>query len=327
MTPALASQIRALGVATRAEVGVTDLHSLWRQKASAVLAEIIGRFFLHVAMGPWSWLVGMWTLAYSLSVEAHLNHTIMHGAFVGVPGAGPFVPSRYETLAIPFRSKTWRDAHRIHHANPSVLGEDPDTVHPLFRMHGTQGLRPWHRFNAFIGAFFTFEHWAFDYDAFLKRKGVRARGDRGEWVKLSLYVLYQFVLWPVLAGPNWAPVLAAGVCAVIVRNFIFTGLQTASSVGHAVSTRHATGAPHDRMRFQIETSKNFVLGGLARVLCGGLDRHIEHHLWPHLPPGRLYALSPNVRALCGEDGVRYQEFPSFRASLFDSVSYLHSLRR
>jgi fatty acid desaturase len=176
-------------VAARAEVGREDLHSLWRQTGSAVLAEILARLVLQLGAGPWAWLVGMWTLAYHLSVEAHLNHSIMHGAFVGIPGAGPFVPSRYETLAIPFQSKTWRDAHRIHHQHPSLLDEDPDTVHPLFRMHGTQPRRAWHRFNAFIGAFFTFEHWAFDYDAFLKRKGVRPASDRAEFPNFRASVI------------------------------------------------------------------------------------------------------------------------------------------
>lgn len=37
-----------------------------------------------------------------------------------IPGAGRFTPHRYETLAIPFQSKTWRDAHRIHHGAPSL---------------------------------------------------------------------------------------------------------------------------------------------------------------------------------------------------------------
>lgn len=324
---ALTAQLRALGRQARAQVGAEDLRSLWRQKGSAVAAELLGRALLHFGAGPWAWLAGMWSLAYHLSVEAHLNHTIMHGAYVGVPGAGPFVPSRYETLAIPFRSKTWRDAHRIHHAHPSVLGEDPDTVHPLFRMHATQERRWWHRFNAFVGAVFTFEHWAFDYDAFLKKKGVRPRRDRGEWAKFLLYLGYQFVLFPALAGERWLPVLAAGVCAAVIRNLIFTGLQTASSVGHAVSTRHALAAPEDRTTFQIETSKNFVLGGASKILCGGLDRHIEHHLYPHLPPRRLHPLSSRVRALCLRHGVRYQEFPTFRHSLWDSVGYLHCLRR
>src|SRR5690349_18966833 len=143
----LAEDIRAMGIATRAEVGTDDVASLWRQKGSAVAAALIGRTPLHFAAGPWPWLMGLRPAAYHLAVDAHLNHTIMHGAFVGVRGAGPCVPSRYETLAIPFQSKTGRDAHRIHHAHPSVLGGDPDTVHPLFRMHTTQRHRWWHRFN------------------------------------------------------------------------------------------------------------------------------------------------------------------------------------
>ena len=99
-------------------------------------------------------------------------------------------------------------------------------------------------------------------------------------------------------------------------------------MGHEVTTRHALGGPGRgaaRLRFQIETSKNFALRGLTRILCGGLDRHIEHHLFPHLPPDRLQALSPGVRAICAQHGIRYQEFPSFRASLRDSAAYLHSL--
>jgi linoleoyl-CoA desaturase len=292
-------------------------------KWSCRIAELVGRLMLHFVAGPWGWLAGTFCVAYQLSAEAQLNHTIMHGAYVGVPGASRFVPSRYETIAIPFRSKTWRDAHRIHHLHPSILELDPDTVHPLFRMHATQGRRWWHRFNAFIGAFFTFEHWAFDYDAFLKRTGHRARGDRGELVKLGAYVAYQLVLFPLLAGPRWLPVLAAGLVAIIVRNLVFTALQTGSSVGHEVSTRHALGACDDRLKFQIETSKNFVLRGVLLTICGGLDRHIEHHLWPHLPPLRLHALSREVKAACEEQGIRYVEYPSLRASLRDSISYLH----
>ncbi len=324
----LAERISALGREARASVGADDLFRAKALKLSCRSAELVGRLCLHFAAGPLGWLAGTVALAYQLSVEAQLNHTVMHGAYVGVPGAGRFVPSRYETLAIPFRSKTWRDAHRIHHAHPSVLGGDPDTTHPLFRVHRSTRWRPWHVFNSFLGALFTFEHWAFDYDAFLKRTGHRAANDRREWLKVALYFGYQLVLFPALAGPRWLPVLLGGVCAIVVRNLIFTGLQTASSVGHAISTAHAVEAGEDRVRFQIETSKNFVLRSwVTRLLCGGLDRHIEHHLWPHLPPRRLYALSPRVRALCAGAGIRYEEHPSFGASLKDSVTYLASLQR
>jgi len=270
-------------------------------------------------------------VAYHLALEAQLNHTIMHGAFVGVPGAGRYTPDRYETLANPFRSKTWRDAHRIHHQHPSLLDGDPDTVHPLFRMHPSQRFFFWHRFNAFIGAFFTFEHWAFDYDAFLKREGVRPKSDRGEWKKLAAHVAYHYLLFPALAGPRWWVVLLGGLTAAVIRNLVFTALQTASSVGCDVSSRHAlrVDQPRDleRVRFQVETSKNFALHGGWKILCGGLDRHIEHHLWPHLPPGRLRELSPEVRALCEEHGLRYQEFGSIWSSLRDSLRWLSAMAR
>ena len=134
---------------------------------------------------------------------------------------------------------------------------------------------------------------------------------------------------PVLAGPHWEQVLAGGVLAAILRNVIFTGLQTASSVGHEVSTRHALRGDElrgaERVRFQIETSKNFELRGVARILCGGLDRHIEHHLYPHLPPGRSPRSLPRCGRSARKHGIRYQEFPTFSASLRDSASYLHGL--
>jgi fatty acid desaturase len=325
----LAHGIHQLGRAARAQTGAADVALLRRLKASTRIAEGVGRICLQFVAGPWGFIAGMAALAYYLAVEAQLNHSIMHGAYVGLPGAGRFVPGRYETLAIPFRSKTWGAAHRIHHGHPSLLGQDPDTLHPLFRIHPSQPRRWWHRFNAFVGALFTFEHWAFDYDRFLKDAGHRSRRDRREWIKLAVYVGYQFILFPALAGARWKTVLAAGVLATVIRNLIFTGLQTGSSVGRHVSTRHADSVgKKDRgawYRFQVETSKNFVLRGIFLTICGGLDRHIEHHLFPRLPPNRLLALSPEVRALCAQHGVRYEEHPTVWSSLRDSVSYLQQL--
>ena len=319
----------SLGREARARRGERDLRLAKALKASTRLAELAGRLSLQFLAGTWGWLFGVAALGYYLAVEAQLNHSIMHGAYEGLPGAGPFTRERYETLAVPFQCRTWRDAHRIHHATPSLLGKDPDRLHPLFRVHADVPWRPWHLGNAFLGALFTFEHWAWDYDAFLKELGARPRGDRGEARKFARYVGYQLVLFPALAGHRWPGVLAAGVAAIVLRNLVFTGLQTASSVGAEVSTRHPRAyAHHDKAhwyRFQIETSKNFALRGPLALICGGLHRHIEHHLWPSLPPTQLASLSPEVRAICRSHGVRYQEFASFSGSLGDSLSHLRQL--
>lgn len=327
----LRGRLHELAREARARTGSRDVAWLLGLEASCVAAELAGRLCLHLAEGPGLWLVGAWALAYQLSVKAQLNHSVMHGAFAGLPGAERFTPERYETLAIPFRSKTWGDAHRVHHQHPSLLDGDPDTAHPLFRVHPGTPFRWWHRLNAFVGALFTFELWALDYDRFLKRTGRRAASDRGELRKLAAYVGWQLVLFPALAGARWGPVLLGGLFAVAIRNLIFTALQTASSVGAHVSTRHAERPcpprGDERVRFQVETSKNFELGPLLRILCGGLDRHIEHHLFPHLPPSQLHALAPEVRALCRAHGIRYEEHPSLFASLRDSVGWLRRLGR
>jgi NADPH-dependent stearoyl-CoA 9-desaturase len=327
----LGRRIQELGHAARALSGADDVAQVRRLKWSARIAEAIGRVCFQFVPGPVGWLAGTSALSYYFSVEAQLNHSIQHGAYVGLPGAGPFTPRRYETLAVPFQCRTWREAHRIHHAHPSLVNEDPDTAHPLFRVHESLSWRPWHRLNSFLGALFTFEAWAFDYDRFLKRRGHRSPGDRRELGKFALYVAYQFVLFPLLAGANWKSVLAGALVATAFRNVLFSSLQTASSVGHEVSTRHARSFEKKRatafFRFQIETSKNFVIPEGWRALVGGLDRHIEHHLYPQLPPSQLHALSPRVRALCEEHGLRYSEHASLGHSLEDGISYLWRLSR
>jgi linoleoyl-CoA desaturase len=325
-TSSFAERIQTLGRAARGDLGRIDVVFLKRLKMSTATAEILGRLLLNFADGPWSWLLGALTLGFHFSVEAQINHSVMHGAYAGLPGAQRFTPSRYESLALPFQSRTWGDAHRLHHANPSLLELDPDTVHPLFRVHAGTVWRPWHLFNAFLGSLTTFELWAWDYDRFLKKAGLRPEGDRGELKKFALFLAFQYVLFAVLAGARWKQVVLGTLLASLVRNLIFTGLQTGSSVGNEVSTWHPKDFGMKKMdqwyRFQVETSKNFGLHGIWRILCGGLDRHIEHHLFPNLPPNRLHALSPEVRELCGDHGVRYSEYPTFWKSLGDSLYYL-----
>lgn len=46
---------------------------------------------------------------------------------------------------------------------------------------------------------------------------------------------------------------------------------------------------------------------LVSILCGALDRHIEHHLFPPLPPNRLREISRDVRRVCEEHGLAYKE--------------------
>jgi NADPH-dependent stearoyl-CoA 9-desaturase len=327
----LSKSIHRIGVETRASIGERDVKIMKRQMAVSRFCEGVGRLLLQTASSPWSWLVGLLALIFHLSMESQFVHSIMHGAYGGLPGAEGFTPKKYETIAVPMRCKTWGDAHHIHHRRPSLLNEDPDTVHPLYRVHEEVRWRWYHVFNTFLAQSIVFECLVFNYDKFLKTVGIRKHDDRGDLKKFAAFILYQYVFFAVLAGENWKQVLIANLLAVLIRNLSVSSLQMASSIGHQVSTRHHRNSEHktreDWLRFQVETSKNFGFPKLFRPFVGGLDRHIEHHLFPNLPPNRLYECSSQVQKICATHAVIYQEFPSMPLSLRDSFSYLQRLAR
>jgi linoleoyl-CoA desaturase len=326
-----AAGVDALGRRAFGEVGEADLVRLRRLKRVSQVAEVAGRLALHLPTGPLGFCAGVASLVVHLGLEAQLNHSIQHGAYLGLARGTGLDRTGYETLALPLQTRTWRDAHRIHHANPSLLELDPDTVHPLFRVHPDTPWRWWHRWNGLLGTVFVFECWGRDYDRLLKARGLRAADDRSELWKLLAFVGYQYVLFPLLAGPLALRVLIGTLIAVVLRNLIFVALQTASSVGERVSMLHphASGpmTRDQRYRFQVETSKNYLAGPLFTLLSGGLDRHIEHHLFPRLPPTQLRRLSPEVRQLCQRHGVRYEEHPTPWRSLADSIGHLRAMAR
>ncbi|MEQ1876410.1 MAG: fatty acid desaturase, partial [Bdellovibrionia bacterium] len=313
----------------RSGTGEDDVRALKRLIWFSRTAQVAGRLLLHFAAGPFSWVGGVLSLAFHLALDSQFMHAIMHGAYVGLPGAEKYIPSRFETLAVPLQTKTWGLAHAVHHKKPSLVGEDPDAIHPLYRVHEKQPWRPLHIFNTFLAPMFVFELCVFDYDSELKKLGLRKPGDRSELKKFAKFFAYQYVLFPLLAGPNWKLVLAGNFTAVILRNFVVTGLQMASSVGEVVSTAHAETKPakskFEQIKFQVETSKNYVSSTFWRPFMGGLDRHIEHHLYPNLPPSRLRDHTSEIQELCRTHGVNYIEYGSFTKSVVDSLSYLQRL--
>lgn len=326
-----AREVQKLGRSAHEQVGPEDLAYTKRLMALSRAAEIAGRLTLQFFPLPGFWCLGTAALSFHLALDAQIMHAIEHGAFVGLPGALPYTPDRFETLSLPIRARTWGLAHAIHHRYPSLPGKDPDTIHALYRVHESSLWRFWHRFNTFLPQLFLFEQFAFTYDRFLKREGCRSRSDRSELLKYMAFVAYQYVLFPVMAGARWKDVLAAGLLANTIRNLVFFGLQSGSSVGREICTDHELNSgrktPGEWCRFQVETSKNFWVSRLWRPILGGLDRHIEHHLFSSLPPRRLHAMAPKLKVLCAKHGVKYHEHPSFLATLRDSLAYLHQLSR
>jgi linoleoyl-CoA desaturase len=107
------------------------------------------------------------------------------------------------------------------------------------------------------------------------------------------------MFWKVILG-NW---LAGAMRDVYSACTIFCG-----HVGYGVADYAEGDKAKSRGEWyarQVEATNDFEVSRPLSILCGGLDRQIEHHLFPKLAPERLREVAPAVRRACEEHGVRY----------------------
>jgi linoleoyl-CoA desaturase len=64
---------------------------------------------------------------------------------------------------------------------------------------------------------------------------------------------------------------------------------------------------------------------LVTWFVGGLNLHIEHHLFPRVAAVRLPELSPIVRTVARTHGIALVEFPTMRSAVASHQRQLRSL--
>ena len=142
--------------------------------------------------------------------------------------------------------------------------------------------------------------------------------------KLLRYYGREYVLYPMLAGPFFWKTLLGNVLSEVGKDLYAGATIYCGHVGardYPPGTRAKSRAEWYVM--QVEASRDFEVPALVGLLCGGLERQIEHHLFPRLPPNRLREIAPRVRAICEEHGVTYRT-GTWPATLLD---VLRTLRR
>ncbi|MCA9623001.1 MAG: acyl-CoA desaturase [Myxococcales bacterium] len=331
-----ARDLRAFGEAmdalkreVEAEVGEEDLRRVRRLDLFSHGCGAMGRLLLHVSLDPLTFGAGVFALWIHKQLQAtEIGHTVLHGAYDRIPG----VPDRYRSKRfhwkIPIDEDAWRRGHNgRHHGATNVAGRDPD-IH-----FGTVRLTPEtpHRFIHRIQLPFTLlvlfpnfgwmmnMHFTGMLDAFgingerLDFLPDRSAASRRLALRQALrkyvpYYLTEYLLFPALAGPMFAKVLLGNWLSEKLRDVYSAATIFCGHVGeHVASYPEGTRARSrgEWYAMQIEATNNYEVGPLVSMLCGGLDRQIEHHLFPRLSPQRLRQIAPRVRELCEAHGVRY----------------------
>ena len=133
------------------------------------------------------------------------------------------------------------------------------------------------------------------------------------WGKVRRQTLKDYVLFPLLAGPQAPLVLAGDASANLVRNvwafmIIFCGHFPDGTDEFSVEEAENETRGGWYLR-QLLGSSNLTGGKLFHILSGNLSFQIEHHLFPDIPAHRYAEISVEVREICERYGIDYHTGP------------------
>ena len=213
----------------------------------------------------------------------------------------------------------WRNKHLVvHHREPNVAGHDDDAdLAPYFALtekdveNAGPVQRAWYRVQwltfplLLVGNAFNVivTGWIF----LLRRLADPARRRTAHWIDLTLLVLHN-VVWVLL--PMWFLPAEEVVLFTVARFALMSyGMFALFAPAHfpAEAAMLEPGvADGDWVAAQTFTAVNFRTGWLGRLLCGGVEYQIEHHLLPAISPTHYPELSHRVRAFCETNGYPYR---------------------
>ena len=311
-------------------IGEQDAQYIYKIRNFVRYSEIASRGLLM--FGGWMppvWLLGTGLLGLSKIVEnMELGHNVMHGQFdwLNDPSLNGAAYD-WDTMST---GDDWKYTHNyIHHTYTNIVGKDHDVGYGLLRISDLQKWEPRFLLNLPLTLqLMLFFEWYVGLqnlhleDAIIYKSKTWAQvwQDSAKFrQKASRQIAKDYLFFPLIAGPNAVAVLTGNVVANLLRNVwasavIFNGHFTEDTeTFEQDNTEHETRA--EWYLRQIRGSSNFTGTSALHILSGNLSHQIEHHLFPDMPANRYAEAAVQIRALCGEYAIHYNEASFFKQSL------------
>ena len=308
-------------------LGEQDAQYIYKIRNFVRYSEIASRGMLM--LGGWIppvWVVGTGLLGISKIVEnMELGHNVMHGQFdwlndPSLNGAN----YDWDTMS---SGDDWKYTHNyIHHTYTNIVGKDHDVGYGLLRVSESQPWEPRFLFNIPLAIqLMVFFEWYVGMQNLHLEDALIYKTKTWQQVwqdatkfrqKVRRQILKDYVFFPVIAGPNALPVFTGNAVANVIRSLwssavIFNGHFTEDAETFEVdNTEHETRA--EWYIRQIRGSSNFTGTEWLHILSGNLSHQIEHHLFPDMPANRYAQVAPQIKALCAEYGIHYNEANFFQ---------------
>jgi fatty acid desaturase len=278
---------------------------------SAITLALAGAVTGFILLGDsWFQLLIAATLGVLLTQFAFLAHEASHRQVFESGKANDLAGRILANLVVGISYSWWMTKHSRHHANPNVLGKDPDIARDVVSFTGEDAARATGLYGWFTRrqGFLFFPILIFE-GINLHAHGLRTVFGRGKVDKrrleigmlvprLAIYVALIFALLP--------PGMAAAFLGVQLAVFgVYMGASFAPN--HKGMPILPRDSKVDFLRRQVLTSRNIRGGRTVDFFMGGLNYQIEHHLFPNMPRPHLKQAQKLAKAYCTAHSIDYTE--------------------
>ncbi len=289
------------------------------------MAWVAGAFALgYVALlydpEPAIRMAALLLLAFASVQAGFIAHDAVDGAITRNRTLAFLFGQVFMTFATALSSSYFEFFHRNHHRQLSSGSTDSESSStPLNRYEG-QVLRKLVSGNGtlFITVMVFMRGLSFKLES-LRYLLHNFRTTRSDQVFLALHVALWFGL----------PIMSIGVADTVVNYLLVslfagpyigtvlilnhTGMSTARSMGHLPAIERTSVA-----------TRNLGTSRWSDLVFGGVNNHIEHHLFPDIPTARLRQARRITRDFCRRHGIAYSE-TSFLRALGEVLDYFRKL--
>ncbi len=286
---------------------------------------VAARVTLLASGFPPAWVVGTTMLAAGKILEnMEIGHNVLHGQWDWMND--PEIHSGTWEWDNTCPADQWKHSHNfVHHTFTNVIGKDNDVGYGILRMTSDQKWHPANLgqpvYNALLALLFEWGVALHDLDIVAIRQRRKDPHElksqlKGIWRKVRGQVVKDYIVFPLLSGPNVVTTLAANVTANLARNLwsytiIFCGHFPDGAETFTEEELEGETKAEWYLR-QLLGSANFEGSRLLQVMAGSLGYQIEHHLFPDLPSNRYPEIAQRVRALCETYDLPYTTGPLYR---------------
>ena len=319
---ALGRELDAIRLDIEEKRGAHDARYIQRTIAFQRSLMVAGRIVLFASKKKPAWILGTALLGVGKIIEnMELGHNIIHGQWDWM--RDPAIHSSTWEWDNVTPADHWKNSHnQVHHTYTNVVGHDNDLGYGIMRVDDAQKWYPGYLIQPitqFINATF-FEYGIAAYDLELGKHWA-TRKDNPEWMaeankvvnKIKKQAAKDYLLFPLLSGPNFLSTLGANVVANLVRNYWTHSVIMCGHFPAGVKTFTKDSIDGETrgewyLR-QMLGSANISGSTPMHIATGHLSYQIEHHLFPDMPSRRYPEIAPRIRALFAEYGLEYLTGP------------------